>query len=121
MLKSDLTRMTNSPGQSNLPDHLVNSKQDSLLFVQMPRGQEGGRKGAQDRTTGEAYYDMHGERIGMTSATARGIWRQAENLAGSTYLVDILSVLEHKEGAGRPEKVTDGASESAAIRRYIAL
>ena len=58
-------------------------------------------------------------KIGMKATTARGIWQRAHDLAQSNDLIDLLSVLDHKQGAGRPEKVTDGTLESAAIRTLL--
>lgn len=58
-------------------------------------------------------------KIGMKATTARGIWQRAHDLAQSNDLIDLLSVLDLNQGAGRPEKFTDGTLESAAIRTLL--
>ncbi len=58
-------------------------------------------------------------KIGMKATTARGIWQRAHDLAQSNDLIDLLLDLDHKQREGRPEKVTDGTLESAAIRTLL--
>lgn len=97
----------------------------------MPRGRAGGRRGAHEsalqmktiviymRLFYREIFEEIERKIGMKDATARGIWQRAHDLADSDDLVDLLSVLEHKTGAGPPEKITDGTQESAAIRNLL--
>ena len=56
----------------------------------------------------------------MKAAIARGIWQWVENLAGSTDFIDMFSILKHKKGVGRLEKVKDGTFGIGSYL-YIAL
>ncbi len=54
-------------------------------------------------------------KIDMKATTTGGILQRAHDLAQSNDFIDLLSVLDHKQGAGQPEKVTNATLESAAI------
>lgn len=95
---------------------LTNICEQELSPHIMPRGRAGGRRGAHESALQMKtivicmmlfYREIFEEierKIGMKDATARGIWQRAHDLADSDDLVDLLSVLEHKTGAGRPKK-----------------
>ncbi len=54
-------------------------------------------------------------KIGMKAAMAYDIWQQAYHLANIDNIVDLLSVLEHKFGAGQPDKVMENIQISATV------
>ena len=97
----------------------------------MPRGRAAGRRGAQEsalqmkavvicmRLFYRENFEEIERKIGMKAATTRGIWQRAYHLPNSDDLVELLSVLEHKAGAGRPNKVTDDTQESATVRNLL--
>ncbi len=66
----------------------------------------------------ETFEEME-RKIGMKATTARGIWQRAHDLAQSNDSIDLLSVLDHKQGEGRHAKVTDATLKSAAIRTLL--
>ncbi len=93
----------------------------------MPRGRAAGRRGAQEsvlqmkavficmRLFYRGNFEEIERKIEMKAATTPDIWQRAYHLPNSDDLVELFSVLEHKAGAGRPNKVTDDTQKSATV------
>lgn len=58
-------------------------------------------------------------KTGVKAGTAQRIWQRAKEKAESEDLYELLAVLEHSEGAGRPSRVVDGTLESAGIKSIL--